>query len=104
MKLSDLQPRWVHPNIFVFLCPHCKAAWLTCKNVAMDRGKIFDILVKEFGDGDSLHHNPVVVPPKPSVAWKIEGPFPDGLTVTPSIDASESGHWHGNITNGECLP
>ena len=24
-----------------------------------------------------------------------------GLTVTPSIDASASGHWHGRITNGE---
>lgn len=26
------------------------------------------------------------------------------LTLTPSIDASASGHWHGFITNGEASP
>jgi len=30
------------------------------------------------------------------MAWSIAE-----LTVTPSIDASASGHWHERITNGE---
>jgi len=35
------------------------------------------------------------------MAWSIAGILPAELTVTPSIDASASGHWHGRITNGE---
>ena len=59
---------------------------------------------KEFGtDGQ------VVIPDKAEMSWNISGHIPDDpkaafiddLTVTPSIDASASGHWHGFITNGE---
>jgi hypothetical protein len=110
MKLTDLQPRWVHANLFVFLCPHCRKTWLTCKNVTMSRGEVWDILVKEFGDGDCLSSPDIVVPPKASVAWTISGsqhigphPLFESMTVAQSIDASESGHWHGHITNGEIV-
>lgn len=33
--------------------------------------------------------------------WKREGDAFETLTLTPSIDASAHGHWHGFITNGE---
>lgn len=45
--------------------------------------------------------------------WQISGDNPkfDGLnhfgfenvTLTPSIDASSSGHWHGFVKNGEII-
>jgi len=44
--------------------------------------------------------NMVVVGCKEAMAWNISGQSFENMTVTPSIDASGSGHWHGNITNG----
>lgn len=97
MKLVDLKPRWIHPHIFIFRCPHCEKVWLTCKDIALSWQETWDLLKAGLGDT----WNEVVVPPKPECAWKIEGTFPETTTVTPSIDASASGHWHGFITNGE---
>lgn len=105
MRLTDLEPRWIHPNVFVFLCPHCRKDLLSCKNVEMsmkDQRKLFE---KEFG----ADWNNLVVPSNPSTVWSISGSVPTDirgafitdLTVTPSIDASASGHWHGFITAGE---
>ena len=108
MKLTDLEPRWIHPNVFVFLCPHCRKILLSCKNVQMSHKSQREIFEKEFGENWS----DVVVWSKPEQAWSISGSVPTDtraafimdLTVTPSIDASASGHWHGTITNGECQP
>lgn len=107
MRLSELGPRWVHPNIFVFRCPHCRNVFLTCKNVEMTRQQTWDAL--EAGLGEAW--NEIVVPPKPEMAWSISGTAPsdpqqafaENVTVTPSIDASASGHWHGFITKGEIV-
>ena len=95
MKLSELKPRWIHPNIFVFLCPHCQKIWISCKNIEISSKDQFEIFRKEF-EGDLL----AVVPDKPEMSWSIQGSF-DNLTVMPSIDASASGHWHGHISNGK---
>jgi hypothetical protein len=96
MRLVDLFPRWVHPNIFAFLCPHCRQVFLTCKNVPMSRHAQCEIFWKDpIGESE-------VVPCKPEMAWNFpsDGLF-STLTVTPSLDASASGHWHGWITSGE---
>ena len=69
----------------------------------MSHNEQFNIYEKEFGE------NWNVVPSKPEATWSIPGSVPidtkaafiTDLTVTPSIDASASGHWHGFITNGE---
>jgi hypothetical protein len=108
MKLTELEPRWIHPNVFVFLCPHCRKIFLTCKNVSMSSQEQYDLFEKEFGED----WNMLVVPSNPAVSWSISGSVPTDtkaafvtdLTVAPSIDASASGHWHGRITNGECQP
>ncbi len=105
MRLTELEPRWVHPNLFVFLCPHCRKVYLTCRNIQMSHSEQFAIYEKEFGED----WNTLVVPSNPAASWSISGTVPTDtgaafvtdLTVTPSIDASDSGHWHGNITNGE---
>ncbi len=38
---------------------------------------------------------------KEDCAWTAASNDFDVMTVAPSIDASASGHWHGNITNGQ---
>ena len=103
MRLTELEPRWIHPNLFVFLCPHCRTTLLTCKNIPMSEEEQWSLYEKEFGEDWNLLVNPC----KPSFSWCIMGttPYPpaafiDDLTVTPSIDASPSGHWHGCIQNG----
>jgi hypothetical protein len=40
-----------------------------------------------------------VVPCDPPKCWKMVGTL-ENLTVTPSLDASKSGNWHGWIRNG----
>ena len=106
--LTDLEPRWIHPNLFVFLCPHCRNVYLTCRNIQMSHGEQFAIYEREFGED----WNTLVVPTNPAAVWTIAGTVPSDpkaafvtdLTVTPSIDASNSGHWHGTITNGQISP
>lgn len=105
MKLIDLEPRWVHPNVFVFLCPHCKSILLSCKNIEMSATAQRQLFEKEFGED----WNNKVIACRGNQAWTISGTipadpkaaFPTDLTVTPSLDASAAGHWHGFITNGE---
>jgi hypothetical protein len=41
------------------------------------------------------------VPMREDYAWTFSGKDFATITITPSIDASASGHWHGCITNGE---
>ena len=105
MRLTELEPRWIHRNLVVFLCPHCRKDFLACKNIEMSEREQWAIFEKEFGPD----WNTMVVPCKPDFSWDISGTIPrdrdaafiQDLTVTPSIDASASGHWHGFITNGE---
>lgn len=98
MKLLDLEPRWVHPNLFVFRCPHCRQTWLTCKNIVMGHKEQIEILQR--ADLDPTGPRYAAVPMKPETAWKIRGKDFSTMTITPSIDASASGHWHGHITAG----
>lgn len=98
MTLESLEPKWIHPNVFTFLCPHCKRVRLTCKNAAMIMHDQFALFAKEYGERWNID----IVPADPDFIWTITGAMPD-LTVRPSIDASASGHWHGHITGGEAL-
>jgi hypothetical protein len=41
------------------------------------------------------------VPCRDDMAWVISSQDFATMSVTPSLDASASGHWHGFITNGE---
>lgn len=98
MQLTELCPAWIHENIFVFLCPHCKKVILSCKNKVMSFSEQWEIFTDKFGD----EQNRFTVHCEDKCVWN----FPswssfETLTVIPSIDASKSGHWHGFITNGQ---
>jgi len=108
MRLTELEPRWVDRNGqqigILLLCPHCipqKRTWLSCFFVGMEHiagpdGE-YALIAKIAPD---IHHNDVI-PCKRNTAWQKTGDSFENLSVTPSLDASASGHWHGLITNGE---
>lgn len=91
MKLIDLEPRWIQGNSVL----------------PMSQREQWALFEKEFGED----WNTFVVPMREETSWSISGTIPTGpqaafptnLTVTPSIDASPSGCWHGFITNGEIV-
>jgi hypothetical protein len=96
MKLTELEPRWITSDVFIFRNPTGGRDWLSCKRAAVPHQHRF-----------FYEHCPDLVG-QPIVGTKDEffWNFPAGgdfatLTVTPSIDASASGNWHGHITNGE---
>ncbi len=83
MKLIDLEPRWIHPNLFVFLCPHCQKVYLTCKNVQMTHKEQRLIFEKGFGpDWNSL-----IVPCKPEASWSISGTVPTDTNGNYTLDS-----------------
>ncbi len=102
MRLTELEPRWLSDNLFVFRCPHCRKTWLSCKNVPLSIEDQFTAF--RAADLDPGGPRYAVVPMRAEFAWTITGREFETVTVTPSIDASRAGHWHGVITNGEATP
>jgi len=99
MKLTDLEPAWLTPDLFIFRKPTGGNNWLTCKRVVMSRHEQYELIYEK----NPQYVGKTVVTSVPEVAWKFEGNDFNTLTVTPSIDASSSGNWHGFITNGEVV-
>lgn len=90
MRLTDLHPRCVTDSQpanaerclgLSFECPHCHTQRLV-------------VFFANPADGGASAN---VDQPK----WHREGTGWADLTLTPSVDASKSGHWHGFITGGE---
>jgi hypothetical protein len=94
MKLLEQDPRWyvLHdggPRVgFTFECPHCSSQRL-------------GIAVHDAGHRIISAEEPEAHPP--GFIWEITAgaDFHD-ISLSPSIDASKCGHWHGHITGGEC--
>ena len=97
MKLTDLEPRWFvleddGPIVGLgFQCPHCRTQRLC-------------ILFHHSGataasEDQYIHAHHGGMPDQHIWALTAGATF-DNLTLTPSIDASKVGHWHGFITNG----
>lgn len=97
MRLVDLDPRWVKhfsdgPRTgFSFWCPHCGTQRLAIPFTPT----MPDGILQALG----------VAWPNPYVnkgnCWQRVGETFENMTLSPSIDASALGHWHGHITNGE---
>jgi hypothetical protein len=96
MRLCDLSPKWyvLHeggPRVgFTFLCPHCRAHRM-------------GIAVHDQGHRIITEAEEDTHAPRAGFVWQITGgtDFHD-ISVTPSVDGSSFGCWHGFITNGEC--
>lgn len=94
MKLTDLEPRWWSASTgehageqdrhgLTFLCPHCRATRL----------------------GVAFSHSPAHIEmpgtQRTEHIWQASGDDAfETITISPSIDASAGGHWHGWIRNG----
>lgn len=94
MKLTDLEPEWLSPDMFIFRNPTGGSDWLSCKRVPLGFKEQYDLIYPK-------HKGKIVVQTREEFAWTIEGDDFATLTVSPSIDASQSGNWHGFIRNGE---
>lgn len=98
MRLTDLQPRWLTPDVFIFKSPAGHGDWLSCKRAPIpNQNKFFYEQCPELV-GQSI------VGTLEHALWNFApGASFDTLTVTPSIDGSASGNWHGHITNGNIV-
>lgn len=103
MRLTELDPHWIglcpgHAWGLSFVCPCC------ARNGKEDRIAVFfdeaiglQLLERVIGRA-VINHEAMELLSKHK--WHREGETFDTLTLTPSVDASEHGHWHGFITNG----
>lgn len=94
MKLTDLNPRWFvledgGPRVgLTFDCPHCRSVRI---------GVTFHHRGQEAIEDEYIHaHHP-----GPEPIWTEDGEGFENLTLSPSVDASAPGHWHGLVTNGQ---
>lgn len=107
MKMLELDPRWLIKDGrrvgFTYRCP-TDGRWRQLVKVIPLKTREQWALLSGGEDGDEAEHTQTA---KAYVCWSIEGGI-DGadfatLTVTPSVDGSPGGLWHGHITNGEII-
>lgn len=106
MRLTELSPRWWGEpgragQFLIFLCPHCRKVRLGIAIAnPIDGGPAHPNTVD-----DMLHHIHELelyeVGSRHGVAWTRTGETFEELSLSPSVNAEPSGHWHGFITNGE---
>lgn len=113
MRLTDLDPRWLLKDGkrvgFVFLCPTRPARWQSCFLASPSRRDQWALFADLFGrepDG-SVTGRPDIQGCTEGTHWTIAGGIDAAdfatLTVTPSLDGSKGGNWHGHITNGRIV-
>lgn len=96
MRLTELNPIWLTPDLFIFRNPTGGDRYLSCKRTLMKSGEQHLLFREKFPDL-------VIVATREDFPWSFVGNDFETMTVTPSIDASPSGNWHGYITNGEVI-
>lgn len=103
MKLVELDPRWIVRDGkrigFTFISPTDPRSRQRC---FVDPPKVSE----QIDLFDAIHGEDAVVQPcNPQAHWQIAGGIDaaDFLTisVTPSLDGSPGGLWHGHITRGD---
>jgi hypothetical protein len=120
MKLTDLDPRWLMDGDrkvgFVFKSPTDPNWWQTCFFEAGRKLLCCPDSSCYLKDEEYCPHSQIglcaaagVNPDhiqgcKRECAWTAHSPLEfAALTVTPSLDGSAGGLWHGHITNGEIV-
>jgi len=108
MKLTELDPRWIVQDGrrvgFTFISPTDPKFRQSCfleSPPTRQQWKLFaDSLGAEDDDPEWPKH--MVQGCSEGTRWSIAGEF-ENLTVSPSIDGSKGGTWHGFITNGQIV-
>lgn len=100
MKLIELEPMWLSPNVFIFRNPTGRGAWLLCKDIVMKRSDQYSLVNTQMPE----IANEDIIPCEVDVSWKFSNNNNfKTLTVTPSLNANKSGNWHGHITKGTII-
>lgn len=101
-KLTELSPQWIDEAGvkmgILFTCPHCMTQRLFVPFTKMKVSEQYALLAFNGIPEDQLHH---IAVGNPNQAWQQNGKGFSELSLTPSVDASPSGCWHGFITDGE---
>jgi len=94
MRLSDLEPAWLH---FHEGPPRCGLGFrCPCKPGCTERLHVmFDVSIDDVPAPPMTAHG--------ALQWKRDGKTFETLSLSPSIDATGFGHWHGWIRNGEMV-
>lgn len=104
MRLVDLDPQWIlHDGKrigFTFVSPTDTSFRQSCFLASPSNRKQWELFA-DHGDGLEVQGC------TPGTHWIIDGGIDSAtfetMTVTPSIDGSPGGLWHGFVTNGEIV-
>jgi hypothetical protein len=105
MRLLDLDPQWIMRDGkrigFTFVCPTNAAFRQSCFPDPPKVSEQCDLF-------DAMHGEHTMVQPcGPNKRWRIAGGIESAsfetMTVSPSLDGSPGGLWHGFITNGQIV-
>jgi hypothetical protein len=99
VRLVDLQPKWLSKDVFIFRSPAGAGDWITCKRVAMSTPDQYALIYKD----NPEYVGQSVVCTVPEMVWSIDGDNFETMTVSPSLDFSASGNWHGFIRQGNIV-
>lgn len=114
MKLTDLDPRWLLKGDerlgFIFRSPTRPDQWQSCFQRPTPPSVVQEKLFADalgYEQEDEWDCPPNVQGCNPDAHWTIT-PATDtadfaSLSVTPSLDGSAGGNWHGFITNGQIV-
>lgn len=123
MNLTDLEPRWLTFDGrrvgFIFRCPTGGGSrgWQTCfveqfPSMSGSRPPLDEWCTPDSQTGIVAACCPELEPQdvqlcNKACAWSVAGGIEnatfEAMTVTPSLDGSAAGNWHGFITNGEIV-
>lgn len=114
MKLTELEPRWLIKEGqrvgFIFRSPTRQQCWQSCFVASPPRREQRALFAETLEPGDhddSEYGRPDVQGCSEGTHWTIVGGIDQAdfasISVTPSLDGSAGGNWHGFITNGEIV-
>ncbi|RUU29780.1 hypothetical protein [Mesorhizobium sp. M6A.T.Ce.TU.016.01.1.1] len=109
MKLTDLDPRWIMKDGkrigFIFRSPTQRdrhRQYQSCFETPPSHKEQFEM----FNDLEQYGAT-IIQGCNPNARWTIAGGIDtatfETMTVTPSLDGSPGGLWHGFITNGQIV-
>jgi hypothetical protein len=106
VRLTELEPRWIAEfglpreakQGVSFLCPHCGtlrlAIFFDVPIMFVVPADLARVHQQQADEGHLADHH------IGRILWHRVGETFEELTLTPSVDASHFGHWHGCLTNG----
>ncbi len=111
MRLLELDPQWLYIDGrrvgFVFWCPIHPRSKNRKQSVFFEkltRQQQWDLFETQ---ADSHKFRQVIQGCDEDTAWISSVPLDQAqfetMTITPSLDGSKGGNWHGHITNGEIV-